>query len=162
MRYIKDRITRKPKIVEKLCFLNKNKKKLALLEENINYSQQLAHIGSWTHDIEKNETFFTDEVYRILETNREEFDGRLRNYLLYAHPYDLEIVKEATRKAETGEEYEIEYRIKTPNGKVKFVYEKTTTIYDENKNPIKTIGIIQDITEQKLMKNLIPMLCMGE
>ena len=153
MRYIKDRITRKPKIVEKLCFLNKNKKKLALLEENINYSQQLAHIGSWTHDIEKNETFFTDEVYRILETNREEFDGRLRNYLLYAHPYDLEIVKEATRKAETGEEYEIEYRIKTPNGKVKFVYEKTTTIYDENKNPIKTIGIIQDITEQKLIEN---------
>ena len=109
-------------------------------------------IGSWANDIEKN-GFLTDEVYRILEPIRKEFDGRLRNYLLYAHPYDLEIVKEATRKAETGEEYEIEYRIKTPNGKVKFVYEKTTTIYDENKNPIKTIGIIQDITEQKLIEN---------
>ena len=94
-------------------FFGKYKRELDLLKENMKYGQKLVHIGSWTHDIEKNETFFTDEVHRILETDREELGNRLRNYLFFVHPHDFEIVKEATCKAEKGEEYEIEYRINT-------------------------------------------------
>lgn len=136
-----------------MAFFSKYKKELELIKENIKYSQQLARIGSWTYDIEKNETYFTDEVHRILEINREELGNRLNNFLLFVHPYDMEIVKEATRKAEKGEEYEIEYRIKTPNGKVKFIHEKTITIYAKDGKPVKTIGLIQDITERKLIEN---------
>lgn len=146
--------TKRKLIIEENFFSQKQyKKELTQLKENMDYSQQLAHMGSWTHDIETGETFFTNEVYRILETSREEFDGRLKNYLLFVHPDDLEIVKETTQKAEAGKEYEVEYRIKTPNGKIKYIYEKTKTIYAENKNPAKTIGIIQDITERKLIEN---------
>lgn len=136
-----------------MAFFSKYKKELELIKENIKYSQQLARIGSWTYDIEKNETYFTDEVHRILEINREELGNRLNNFLLFVHPYDMEIVKEAIRKAEKGEEYEIEYRIKTPNGKVKFIHEKTITIYAKDGKPVKTIGVIQDITERKLIEN---------
>ncbi|MGI6777536.1 MAG: EAL and GGDEF domain-containing protein [Acetivibrionales bacterium] len=119
------------------------------LKENVIFSQQLANIGSWTYDMHKNEVFWTEEIYKILGRSRQEFNGDFEDFLLYVHPDDLEEVKKATEDAIRGREYDIEYRIITPEGDERYVHEKTKVLYDDCNNPAKMVGIIQDITRLK-------------
>lgn len=123
--------------------------KINLLEENILFGQQLLKTGSWTHDIKKDEIFLTEEVYQILGCTQEEFDGELNHYYDFIHPEDLNKVKEATTEALSGKEYDIEYWIITEDGTEKYIHEKTKALYDENNNPIKMVGTMQDITNRK-------------
>ncbi|WP_069998990.1 EAL domain-containing protein [Cellulosilyticum sp. I15G10I2] len=129
------------------------KTKFNQLKENVIYGQQLCHIGSWTHDLQKDEIFFTDEVYDIMGCTPQDFDGKLESFYLYIQGDDLQRVKQAAEGALTGKEYDIEYRIVTPGGIEKYVHEKTKVLCDEQNTPIKMIGIIQDITKQKLIEN---------
>lgn len=125
------------------------------LYENIIYWQQLAQIGSWTYDIQKGEAFWTEEVYHILGCGPQDLEDNLQSFLSYVHPDDLESVQEVIQKATEGKEYDIEYRIITPDGAVRFVRERAKVLNDENNNPLKTVGIIQDVTIQKIIeKNL--------
>jgi diguanylate cyclase (GGDEF)-like protein/PAS domain S-box-containing protein len=77
----------------------------------------------------------------------------LDNFLSYVHPGDHNAVREAIKSVYKGKEYNIEYRIITPNGTERYVHEKNKTVYDENNNPIKIVGIIQDITNRKIIEN---------
>lgn len=123
------------------------------LKENFYYAQQLVKTGSWTYNLVNGETFWSDEVYNILECNHDELEDNLENFYSYIHPDDRDEVVEEVKCALEGKEYDIEYRIVTPNGAKKYVHEKTKTLYDEDSNPIKIIGIIQDITKQKIIEN---------
>jgi len=124
-------------------------KKLSLLSENIYYGQQLSQFGSWTHDLKTGDIFFTDAVYQILGVTPEELDGDMENIYKIVHKDDLQRVKETIEGELSGVPYDLEYRIVTPDGNIKFVHVKTKAIYNENNEPVKTIGIIRDITRQK-------------
>ena len=126
-----------------------------IVRENLKYSQSITYTGSWTHDLIKDRIFWSEEVYRVLGTSPLEFDGKLENFHKFIHPDDLDEVKEATIAALTGKEYDIEYRILSPDGKVKFVHEKTKAILDKDLKPIKMVGVIRDITKEKLLKNCL-------
>ena len=50
-----------------------------------------------------------------------------------------------------NKEYNIEFKIRRGNnGEERFIHSKAELIYDQNKNPIKVDGVLQDITESKL------------
>lgn len=154
MSFIKKEIFKKIIRNDDLTHLNERlEKSLNQLEENVFYSQGMIKTGSWTHDLVKNETFWSDEIYNILECSPEDFDDRLESFYCYIHPDDREEVIKEVQYVLEGKEYDIEYRITTPKGIEKFLRGKTKILYDENMNLIKIIGIIQDITEQKIIEN---------
>jgi len=150
-KFVKPKVLRKERI-KSIDFVE-IEKKYDQLYENIKYGQKLSKTGSWTLDNKSGEMFITYETYEILGINPEEFGGKLESFFSFVYPEDLDRVKEAVEGALEGLEYDIEYRIITPDKQVKYVIEKTTIIFDEQNNAIKTIGIIQDITEQKLLEN---------
>src|SRR5690606_13516235 len=117
------------------------------------YGQQITFTGSWTHDIINDTIFLSEEVYNILGTTSQEFDGKLENFHTFVHSDDLEDVERATVDALSGKEYDVEYRIVTPDGKVKFVHEKTKAILNKEMNVAKMVGVITDITQRKLLEN---------
>ena len=127
-------------------------KRYNLLKENLYISQELSKTGSWTHNLISNEVYLSEEVYEILGRDNKGFDGNLENYYLCIYPDDLEKVKRATQGALSGNEYDIEYRITTADGTIKYVHEKTKALCDENGKPVKMVGIIQDITEHKILE----------
>lgn len=153
MRFIARNIINK--VVNKdVTHLNKKlEDNLMQLEENIFYSQQMVAIGSWTHNLINGETFWSDEVSNILECSFEDLNHKLESFYPYIHPCDRDEVEKEVREALQGKEYDIQYRVITPSGVEKYLYEKTKILYDEDNNPIKVIGIIQDITKQKLIEN---------
>jgi len=122
-------------------------------KENFRISQQITNMGSWTRDLLNKEIYFSDNVYNILECNSDEFDGKLDNYYLLVHPDYVEEYKKVKEEELNGVEYDIEYRINTPIGGTKYVHEKTKAINNENKRPIKIVGIIHDITTHKIAEN---------
>ena len=122
------------------------------IKENYKISQEIADIGSWTRDLANEKIHFSDEFYRIIEISPENFKGDLEEYFLLVHPDDLDEYKKTKLKELKGIEHEVGYRITTSKG-IKYLHEKTRAIYDENGNPVKMVGIIQDITTHKTVGN---------
>ena len=109
-------------------------------------------MGFWTYDGERGQAFWTEEIYKLLGCKDEDLNEKLESILPYVHSDDQEMVKQAIHEVFKEKEYEIEYRIVTNKGQVRYVYEKTKALLDQNNNSIKMIGIIQDITENKLVE----------
>ena len=117
-----------------------------LLEE----LQRIAHIGGWSWDIATNEVSWTDEMYRIFGSSPHEFQPRYSELLSRVHPEDLEnmpILKRKTLKDYVIEDYES--RVVRPDGTVRWVFLTEKFLYDDAGEPLRMIGVMQDITERK-------------
>lgn len=115
-------------------------------------TQELAHIGNWELDLVANHLSWSDEVYRIFGLKPQEFSTTYEAFLEYVHPDDRAKVDEAyTSSLEKGRDtYEVEHRVvRKHNGEIRHVYEKCYHERNREGKVIKSVGIVQDITEQK-------------
>lgn len=113
-------------------------------------AQELAHVGHWDFDLLKNELKFSDELYRILGLPKEQ---KMTSHLFLetVHPLDREYVKNSYKQSlEKNAPYDVVHRVLRPDGLVRIVHEKCRNVYDEFGTAIRTIGTVQDITEQRL------------
>ncbi len=124
---------------------NQLKQDLTRLEETLSYEQQLARVGSWTYDVKRKETHISEGICSVLECPSHKFDGNLETLYSNVHENDIDVVREAVQGALRGKEYEIEYRVVTSEGTEKYVHEKAKVIRDEYQNPVKIIGVTQEI-----------------
>ncbi len=115
-------------------------------------SQEIAHVGSWILEVEDNRLTWSDEVYRIFGLHPGEFKATYEAFLEAVHPDDRRKVDRAYQGSfkEGKESYEIEHRIvRRHSGEVRFVHEKCTHERNRQGTVIRSIGIVQDITERK-------------
>ncbi len=130
--------------------LEKAKKALEESERNLNKSQEIAHLGSWHLDIEKNVLTWTDEIYRIFGLKPQEFAATYEAFLERVHPDDRKKVDKAYwTSVKKRQPYNIEHRIIRPDGSIRIVNERCDTEYDKNGKALRSIGNVQDITERK-------------
>jgi two-component system, NarL family, sensor histidine kinase UhpB len=72
------------------------------------------------------------------------------HWLRTLHPEDRErVLAEEVRTDETGEPFEVEYRIIAKDGRVVWVRDQATLVRDEEGHPLYWLGVQYDITEQK-------------
>ena len=130
--------------------LQRSEEKYRISEFLLKKAQRIAHLGNWELNIETNELFWSDEIYRIFECEPHEFDATYEAFIEFIHPDDREEVNAAYLKSlETKVDYQIEHRIITKNNKLKYVKEKCTTTFNEKGIPLRSFGIVIDITESK-------------
>ena len=121
-------------------------------ERRLNRSQKIAHLGSWELDLVKNKLSWSDEIYRIFGLKPQEFNATYEAFLQAVHPNDRESVDSAYRGSlrEGRDTYEIEHRVvRKSTGEIRIVYEKCEHVRDETGKIIRSIGMVQDITERK-------------
>lgn len=124
-------------------------------EKRLNLSQEIAHLGSWELDLVKDKLSWSDEVYRIFGLKPQEFDATYEAFLQAVHPDDRKAVDDAYSGSlrEGRDTYEIEHRVvRKSTGEIRIVYEKCVHVRDENGKIIRSIGMVQDITERKIME----------
>lgn len=115
-------------------------------------SQAIGHIGSWEMDLASNRLIWSDEVYRIFGLRPRDFNATYEAFLEYVHPDDRLRVDNAYSESlrEGRDTYDIEHRIvRRDSGEVRIVHEKCEHIKDPSGRIVRSIGMVQDITERK-------------
>ncbi|PYG02415.1 PAS domain S-box-containing protein/diguanylate cyclase (GGDEF)-like protein [Thioalkalivibrio sp. ALE21] len=120
-------------------------------EAELAEAQRIAHLGSWISDFENDEIRWSDEVYRIFGMTREQWGANHESFITVVHPDDREHVQQAVNAAlrPDGPEYDIEHRIRRPDGTTRVVYQRGTVSFDDHGRPRRMAGIVHDITERR-------------
>jgi len=120
-------------------------------EERLKRSQEIAHLGSWELDLEKNELTWSDEVYRIFGLQPRQFGATYEAFLDAVHPDDRQTVDDAYAGSlrDGRDTYEVEHRVVRPDGEIRYVHEKCEHHRDSSGRIIRSAGMVHDITEQK-------------
>jgi signal transduction histidine kinase len=125
--------------------------KLRASERRLNEAQSIASLGHWELDLGTKELVWSDETFRIFEIDKTRFDASYEGFLSAIHPDDRAAVDTAySDSLATGRPYGIVHRLLMPDGRIKYVQERCETIYADDGHPVRSLGTIQDITEQKL------------
>ncbi len=117
----------------------------------LNASQAMAQLGSWELDLIANRLTWSDEVYRIFGLRPQEFDATYEAFLNAVHPDDRAAVDAAYSGSlrEGQDSYEIEHRvIRRDSGEVRTVHEKCRHVRDNSGQVVRSVGMVQDITER--------------
>ncbi|MCM4166991.1 Adaptive-response sensory-kinase SasA [Arenibacter antarcticus] len=118
-------------------------------------AEAVAKIGSYRWDLKTNEATMSDNFYRLLDCEANEFIATSENYDRFIHPKDRNYYNEKLQlTTERKHDGNFNYRIITKTGKIKHLQHSGHFVQNE------FIGVVKDITtelknEQKLKdKNL--------
>jgi PAS domain S-box-containing protein len=126
------------------------------IHERFNLAIDAANIGVWDWDIQKNELFWDDRMYRLYGIRKEDFSGAYEAWLKGVHPDDRAASHEISRQALRGEkEYDTEFPILWPDGTVRILKAHGLVIRDSEGRPLRMTGINYDITERKWTEDKI-------
>ena len=121
--------------------------------ENLATAQQIAHVGSWEYDIAANVLHWSDEVFRIGGFAPQAFVPTPERMMAAVHPDDRELVCSALAASiEREERYDLDHRIVRPDGVVRVVHQQAEIIRDAANRPLKRVGIVQDVTERRMLE----------
>ena len=115
--------------------------------------QELAHIGLWEFDLTTKTLSWSSEIYNIFEMDKNSFIPTYENFFNKIHTDDREKVNEAYfNSIKEQKDYSIIHRLQMLDGRIKWVKEACSTLFDESGNPLISRGTVQDITELSLAK----------
>jgi PAS domain S-box-containing protein len=118
-------------------------------------AQRLAKLGSWERHLESDGIDWSDEAVRIFGVSNS-LAPTLPGFLNHVHPKDQERVLQAADEVHSSiSPVELSYRIVRPDGEVRFVRAIVEAIRDNRGTAVRTVGSIQDITEQVKAEQLL-------
>lgn len=124
-------------------------------ESRLKEAQKIAKIGSWELDFSTVTLTWSDEIFRIFEVDNT-IQPSYELFMNSVHPDDREMVNTAyTDSLNNKTSYDIVHRLLMSDGRIKYIHERGETAYDEDGNPLRTIGTAQDISERKSIEKKI-------
>jgi len=124
----------------------KMRKNDALLEQ----AEQLANLGSWEYDVERQTFAWSDQMYRMLARPGGEGPISLEQACAVFHPDDRERVwQDVLRIVAEGRSMENELRFLLPDGQVRIFHSRAVPVKDASGCVRLIRGMSQDITGRK-------------
>jgi diguanylate cyclase (GGDEF)-like protein/PAS domain S-box-containing protein len=126
-------------------------------EATLRAAQKIAKLGHWEQRHPTKNQYWTDPLYDIYEVDKDTPEDLLyQTFSDLVHPEDRDRVDEVWSAAlKNRVPYELTHRVLMKDGRAKWVYETGETLYDEQGQPVRTVGIVQDITERKAAEELV-------
>ncbi len=122
-------------------------------ENNFKYAESIAHLGSFQHNITTDICTWSDEFFRICGFEPQSFIPDFQNFLSVIHPDDKELVKNAMQNAiQNKVGYKHECRLLLPDGQIRYLVDIGHIITSQNDKAYEIKGVIQDVTELKLVE----------
>lgn len=130
--------------------LEVSKKAHKEVAERLKMASRASRVGIWDIDIVRNVEYMDPALEKIYGLEPGTFDGRVATWRSLVHPEDSRRVEEAYHNAlSRGKDYEAEYRIILPDGKLRFISSMGILHFDEGGKPVRMVGTDWDITERK-------------
>lgn len=112
-------------------------------------AQRIGRVGSWELELATHRVSWSEEIYSLLEIDR---DGSKASYDAFSdviHPDDRTCVDQAYEQSlRDRQPYEITLRLRMVDGRIKWVRGHCYTEFDSEGRPLRSFGTVQDITEQ--------------
>ena len=137
----------------KIADLEGAQRALRRSEASLEEAQRLARMGNWEWDLETNELYCSEGVLRQFGMNFEELDNNYQSFLKFVHPEDRAATEDKMRKALREKlPCAFDNRIVLPDGDIRVVRQHVDVQLSEDGRPLRMVGTVQDITEQKRME----------
>ena len=119
-------------------------------EQDLVEAQKIAQLGKWDLDLVNNTLHWSDGIYEMFEINPALFGATYEAFLNCIHPDDRDMVNSAyTGSLKNRQPYEISHRLRMVDGRIKWVNEICHTEYNSQGQPLRSVGIVQDISRIK-------------
>ncbi len=110
-------------------------------------AQQLAELGSWQLDLATGQLVWSSQMYRIAGIDPDGAAPTLEAAIELIHPEDRDRVRAVLDTVqESGETYELDYRLVRPDGVVREIRSRGTADLKANGTPVRLSGTWQDVT----------------
>jgi PAS domain S-box-containing protein len=136
--------------------VNRTEAALRSTEETMRLAQKVAFTGTWDWDINGNSIQWTPEMFELfgLDPGKDKATFEIWEQIL--HPDDKEVAYDRIDKAvKNGTFLDSTYRIIRPDGNIKWIRATGEARYDHDGNPIRMLGICQDVTTVRLAEEAL-------
>lgn len=138
------------KLHESFILRKKTELALKLNANRLFEAQQLAKIGSWEINLNDGEVFISDQFYTIFEIEKNNIPtiDLLKSRLINREDVLL-FEKNLNYVKENNSEVQFTHSLISKNGTIKYINEYIKCMNGENNEPLKILGTIQDVSNQK-------------
>ncbi|MFT3934012.1 MAG: PAS domain-containing protein [Chitinophagaceae bacterium] len=126
--------------------------KLNEMEERNRLAIDANDIGVYDKNLVTNEVVFSQKMHELYGSS---VPMPHASYTAMIHPEDRVMLTQAHQKAVEAGRLDYQYRIITNSGEVKWLESHARVYYNSERQPIRRIGTIQDITAQKTARERI-------
>ncbi len=118
-------------------------------------AQRLAKIGSWEWDLATNTSWWSEELYRILEEDPSTYPATFETFIAKVHPEDRAALIEGQRQdlSKAMSFRPTESRLVFPDGREKRIEQLVQARVDADGRPIAIVGTVHDITERRALES---------
>jgi diguanylate cyclase (GGDEF)-like protein/PAS domain S-box-containing protein len=128
---------------------------LRLTEMRYREAQRLAQIGNWEWDLTTNASWWSDELYRILEEDARSFPATFDSFVSKVHPDDRAALIEGQKTIAVGSDAYLptESRLVFADGREKRIEQLVQARVDSKGRPTAIVGTVHDVTERRALES---------
>ncbi len=125
-------------------------------QDRLDHAQRIAKLGYWEWDFDTNLVNWSVQVGEILDLPPTRTFGDADYFFQNVHKKEIDKVLDTIQTAKRDKhKLGIEHRVVSRSMQVKTVYQEAEILVNDNGEPIRLMGTIQDITERKKAENKI-------
>jgi len=129
------------------------REKLFESEQLLTEAQRVSKIGNWNFDFRNDRLTWSEGLYDVFDIDRETFKETHGSFLsLIDDEYKDLVIQTSKKTQETGEPFNIVYKITTLKGEKRYIEEYGFAEKDTSGKIIRLYGTSQDVTKQKLFE----------
>jgi PAS domain S-box-containing protein len=122
-------------------------------DDRLRIAFELGRLGTWDWNIREDRITRTGYHEQLFGLGPGTFPGTYESFLKCVHHDDREPVKrEVARCLALRQDYQQEYRVVWPDGTSHWIEGRARLRCDEHGEPVRMIGVVQDITARKLIE----------
>ena len=122
------------------------RKKIQEAEERARLAIESAELGTYEINLQNNVAIMSPRMASIFDV---EDSADWNRYITAIHPEDLKLREEAYQKAYKNGVLDYQVRLVRKDGSMRWTRVKGKIYFDHENTPIRLLGVVQDITEQK-------------
>lgn len=104
--------------------------------------------GAWEYDVVTDVLWWSDTTYRIYGLDPARFVPCFRAVMGLIHPDDRDEIERIYRTSiAEGRSVDTRHRVLLPDGSVRWVREAWSTELDDDGEPVRSTGVVQDVTD---------------
>ena len=136
-------------LIRNISDLKQTEEALRASETMLKEAQKIAHIGHWELNFVTNKLTWSEEVYNIHEVDPEQFETSFDAFFkLFSQKGKDKIDRKYSEAAENKTDLDNIHKFNFPDGRIKYVHETFKNFYDKDQKLIRTMGTVQDLTQQ--------------